>query len=88
MYSSYLQSADPQQAMGYEFSAIAVVVLGGTVLEGGKGSVGGTLGAAFVIGLLNNVLDLVGVHQWYQNIIIGIIIVFAVMPTYIRSKSI
>ena len=88
MYSSYLQSADPQQALGYEFSAIAIVVLGGTILEGGKGSVGGTLGAAFVIGLLNNVLDLLGVHQWYQNIVIGLIIVSAVLPTYIRQKPI
>jgi len=88
MYSSYLASADPQQAIGYELSAIAIVVLGGTTLEGGRGTVAGTLLAALVIGVLNNILELIGLRIWYQQVIIGCIIIAAVMPRYLRKKQI
>ncbi len=87
MYSSYLASADPQQAIGYELSAIAIVVLGGTTLEGGRGKVSGTILAALVIGILNNVLELVGLRIWYQQVIIGCIIIAAVMPRYLTRKA-
>ena len=86
MYSSYLESADPQQALGYELSAIAIVVLGGTTLEGGRGKISGTILAALVIGILNNVLELVGLRIWYQQVIIGCIIIAAVMPRYLRAR--
>jgi len=87
MYSSYLASADPQQAIGYELSAIAIVVLGGTTLEGGRGKVSGTILAALVIGVLNNILELIGLRIWYQQVIIGCIIIAAVMPRYLRTKE-
>jgi ribose/xylose/arabinose/galactoside ABC-type transport system permease subunit len=87
MYSSYLASADPQQAVGYELSAIAIVVLGGTTLEGGRGKVSGTLLAALVLGILNNILELIGLRIWYQQVIIGCIIIAAVMPRYLRAKT-
>ena len=88
MYSSYLASADPQQAVGYELSAIAIVVLGGTTLEGGRGKVSGTLLAALVLGILNNILELIGLRIWYQQVIVGCIIIAAVMPRYLRAKVI
>ena len=87
MYSSYLASADPQQAVGYELSAIAIVVLGGTTLEGGRGKVTGTLLAALIIGILTNILELMGLRIWYQQVIIGCIIIAAVMPRYLRPKA-
>ncbi len=88
MYSSYLASADPQQAIGYELSTIAIVVLGGTTLEGGRGTVAGTLLAALVIGVLNNLLELIGLRIWYQQVITGCIIIVAVMPRYLRGRQI
>lgn len=88
MYSSYLESADPQQAIGYELSAIAIVVLGGTTLEGGRGKVTSTLLAALVLGILTNILELIGLRIWYQQVIIGCIIIAAVMPRYLRTKVI
>lgn len=84
MYSSYLASADPQQAVGYELSAIAIVVLGGTTLEGGRGSIVGTLLAALVVGILTNILELIGLRIWYQQVIIGLIIISAVALAYRR----
>jgi ribose transport system permease protein len=88
IYSSYLASGDPAQGIGYEFSAIATAVLGGTTLEGGRGSIYGTMYAAFVIGLLSNVLELAGVKIFYQNVILGSIIILAVAPTYLRKKDV
>ena len=88
MYSSYLASADPQQAYGYELSAIAIVVLGGTTLRGGQGGIGGTILAAFLIGILNNILELSGLRIWYQQVIIGLIIIITAMPEYLRRERI
>ncbi|MCP4405740.1 MAG: ABC transporter permease [bacterium] len=88
MYSSYLASADPQQAIGYELSAIAIAVLGGTTLEGGEGKITDTLLAALIVGILNNILELIGLRIWYQQVIVGCIIIAAVMPRYIRKKTI
>ncbi len=86
MYSSYLASADPQQAIGYELSAIAIVVLGGTTMAGGQGGLGGTILAALLLGLLNNIIDLIGLRIWYQQVIVGCIIIAATMPRYFREK--
>lgn len=87
MYSSYLASTDPQQAYGYELSAIAIVVLGGTTMEGGLGGVGGTLLAALMLGLLNNIIELIGLRIWYQQVIVGCIIIAATMPRYLRKRA-
>lgn len=88
MYSSYLASTDPQQAFGYELSAIAIVVLGGTTMEGGLGGLGGTLLAALLLGLLNNIIELIGLRIWYQQVIVGCIIIAATMPRYLGKKAV
>ncbi len=88
MYSSYLASADPQQSVGYELSAIAIVVLGGTTLEGGRGKVFNTLIAALIVGILNNIMELAGLRIWYQQVIVGCIIIAAVMPRYMGRKRV
>ncbi len=86
MYSSYLESVDPQQAVGYELSAIATVILGGTTLEGGYGKITGTMLAALVLGVLTNVLELIGLRIWYQQVIFGAIIITAVLPKYLGKE--
>lgn len=69
----------PQAGLGYELDAIAAVVIGGTSLSGGVGSMVGSLLGALIIGVINNGLDLMGISSFYQHIIKGIIIVGAVL---------
>jgi len=67
--------------------AIAAVVLGGTTLAGGEGSIGGTLQGAFIIGVINNGLNLLGVSSYYQQLIKGVIIVGAVLLDSSRRRA-
>ena len=72
-------SALPQAGVSYELDAIAAVVIGGTSLTGGVGSVVGTLFGALIIAVINNGLDLMGVSSYYQQVIKGAIIVLAAL---------
>ena len=74
-----LNSAQPTAGSGYELDAIAAVVLGGTTLAGGEGSVLGTLLGAFIIGVLNNGLNLLNVSSFYQQVVKGVVILLAVL---------
>ena len=74
-----LNSAQPTAGMGYELDAIAAVVLGGTTLAGGEGGIGGTLLGAFIIGVLNNGLNLLNVSSFYQQVVKGVVILLAVL---------
>jgi ribose transport system permease protein len=76
---SRLSSAQPTAGVSYEMDAIAAVVLGGTTLSGGQGSVLGTLIGALIIGLLNNALNLMDVQSYYQMIAKAIVILIAVL---------
>ncbi len=71
--------------MSYELDAIAAVVIGGTSMTGGKGSLLGTLMGVLIIGVINNGLDLLGVTSYYQQVVKGLIIVGAVMLDYFQS---
>lgn len=73
-----ITTGQPNAGIGYELDAIAAVVIGGTSLSGGVGSIGGTLQGALLMGVINNGLDLLNVSSYYQNIVKGIIIVGAV----------
>jgi erythritol transport system permease protein len=84
--ASQLQAAHPATGETFELSAIAAVVLGGTSLSGGRGSVGGTLVGAFVIGVLNDGLVLLGVSQFWQIVIKGVVIVAAVVVDQLASR--
>lgn len=77
--TSRIGSASPNAGVGFELDAIAAVVLGGTTLVGGEGSVVGTIIGALIIGVLNNGLNLMNVSPFYQSIIKGIVILLAVM---------
>lgn len=77
--TSRIGSASPNAGSGFELDAIAAVVLGGTSLSGGEGSVLGTIIGALIIGVLNNGLNLMNVSPFYQLIVKGLVILFAVM---------
>lgn len=77
--TSRLSSAQPTAGTGYELDAIAAVVLGGTSLAGGIGSVLGTVVGALIIGILNNSLNLLNVSSYYQLLAKGLVILIAVL---------
>ncbi len=74
-----LSSAQPTAGQGYELDAIAAVVLGGTSLAGGFGSIMGTVTGALIIGILNNALNLMNVSSYYQLLVKGMVILIAVL---------
>lgn len=80
-----LNAAKPSMAQGLELDVISAVVLGGTSLFGGKGSVVGTLCGAFIIVLIRNAMVLFGVNVYYHQVIKGIVIFLAVFIDVVRS---
>lgn len=74
-----LDSAQPNAGISYELDAIAAVVIGGTSLSGGKGSVWGTVMGAIIIGVLNNGLVLLNVSPFWQQVVKGSVILLAVV---------
>jgi ribose/xylose/arabinose/galactoside ABC-type transport system permease subunit len=78
VFASQLSVGTPIAGQGYELDAIAAVVVGGTSLFGGRGSVGGTLIGTLIIGVLANILNLTGVDPFVQQLIKGALIVVAV----------
>jgi ribose/xylose/arabinose/galactoside ABC-type transport system permease subunit len=74
-----LGAAVPNAGLGYELDVIAAVVVGGTALTGGRGSVLGTLAGAAFIGVLNNALNLADVDPYLQRIAVGVVILAAVL---------
>ena len=78
MQAARISTGQPNAGIAYELDAIAAVVIGGTSLSGGIGSVGGTVLGALIIGVINNGLDLLNVSSYYQQIIKGLIIIGAV----------
>lgn len=84
--ASQLVAAHPATGESFELNAIAAVVLGGTSLAGGRGSMGGTLIGAFVIGVLGDGLNMVGVSSFWQKVIKGAVIVFAVIIDQVQAR--
>ncbi|QIB70150.1 ribose ABC transporter permease [Aminipila butyrica] len=79
LVTARLGSAQPTAGAGYELDAIAAVVLGGTSMAGGVGTIGGTAIGALIIGILNNALNLLQVPSYYQDVAKGAVILFAVL---------
>lgn len=85
--TSRLDSAQPNAGMSYELDAIAAVVIGGTSLNGGRGSVWGTVIGAVIIGVLNNGLVLLNVSPFWQQVVKGGVILLAVIIDKIGDKK-
>jgi ribose/xylose/arabinose/galactoside ABC-type transport system permease subunit len=87
LLSSRLGAGDPIVGQGFEFDCIVAIVLGGTSLAGGEGSVAGMIIGALVVGFLGNGLNLLGVYSFYQSVFKGVILVGAVvLDTFMKSR--
>jgi inositol transport system permease protein len=74
-----LNSGQPSAGIGYEFDAITGAIIGGTSFTGGVGTIMGTLAGSLIVGVINNVLNLLSVPSYYQQVLKGVIIVVAVV---------
>jgi ribose transport system permease protein len=86
LLTARLASAQPQAGVGFELDAIAAVVIGGASLSGGVGSATGTIVGAFILGVLRNGLNLLNVSAFWQQVVIGAVIVLAVMTDTLRRR--
>lgn len=88
MLSSRLNSLSSSNAgVFYELDAIAAVVIGGTSLSGGSGSIIGTVIGAIILGMINNMLNMLGVSPYLQGTVKGLVIIFAVLVQYKRRQN-
>lgn len=87
LIASRLNSAQPALGLGYELEAIAAVVIGGTSLAGGRGTIMGTLIGALIMAVLTNGLRVLSVAQEWQTVVTGAIIILAVYADMMRKKE-
>lgn len=87
LQASRLNSAQPTGGMGLELQAIAAVVIGGTSLSGGKGSITGTVIGAMIMAVLTNGLRIISVPQEWQQVVVGIVILLAVYVDQARKNK-
>ena len=85
--SSRLSSAQPVGGMGLELEAIAAVVIGGTSLQGGRGSITGTVVGSLIVAVLTNGLRVTAVPQEWQSVVVGCVILVAVYVDMLRRKG-
>lgn len=85
--SARMYSGQPAVGSGGEMDAIAAVVLGGTSMGGGRGSIGGTIIGALLIGILNNGLNLAGIDSYWQMVAKGAIILIAVYVDFVKQGN-
>jgi ribose transport system permease protein len=85
--TSRLDSAQPNAGVSFELDAIAAVVIGGTSLSGGKGTIMGTVQGALIIGILNNGLVLLNVSPFWQQVVKGFVILLALVIEKFGSKE-
>jgi ribose transport system permease protein len=85
--ASRMYSGQPSVGSGYELDAIAACVLGGVSMSGGRGRISGTVIGAMVIGIISNGLNLMGVSSFWQLIVKGVIILFAILIDTQKGKG-
>ena len=87
LYLALFSSGSPQTGTGNEMlNAIAAVVVGGTSLMGGRGSIIGTFFGALLIGLLDNAMNLLGINSYLQWVVLGAVILLAVVGDELRKR--
>lgn len=85
--TSRLGSAQPALGQGYELEAIAAVIIGGTSLFGGRGSILGTVIGALILSVLINGLRIMSIQQEWQPVVVGLVIIFAVYTDSLRRRK-
>lgn len=85
--ASRLDSAQPQLGVGYELQAIAAVIIGGTSLLGGRGSILGTVIGALIMSVLINGLRIMSIQTEWQNVVVGLVILVAVFFDSLRNRK-
>jgi ribose/xylose/arabinose/galactoside ABC-type transport system permease subunit len=85
--ASRLGAGDPKSGMMWELNVIAAVVVGGTSLSGGEGSIVGTLFGALIIGVVNNTLNLMNVDAYWQQVVLGSVILSAVLLDKMKNRK-
>jgi ribose transport system permease protein len=85
--ASQLAAGDPKFGQMYELDVIAAVVVGGTSLMGGSGKIVGTLIGAFIIAVIKNGMNLIGVDPFNQRIVLGAVLLFAVLLDTLKRKQ-
>ncbi len=88
LMASRLGVGQPMVGQGFEFDVIVAVILGGTSLSGGEGSVLGMVIGAFIVGFIGNGLNLLGIHSFYQSIVKGFVLVGAVLLDRVLKERI
>ncbi len=86
LLASRMNSGQPNAGMMYELDVIAAVVVGGTSLSGGRGSIAGTFLGAMLIAVLRNGLNLLNVNSYVQQVVVGVVILLAVLADTARKK--
>lgn len=87
LLASRMSSGQPNAGLMYELDVIATVVVGGTSLFGGRGSIVGTFFGAMLIGVLRNGLNLAGVGSYFQQVVLGVVILLAVILDQFRKEG-
>jgi ribose/xylose/arabinose/galactoside ABC-type transport system permease subunit len=86
LLASRMNSGQPNAGLMYELDVIAAVVVGGTSLSGGRGSIAGTFLGAMLIAVLRNGLNLLNVNSYVQQVVVGVVILLAVLADTVRTK--
>ena len=87
VYTARMSSATSSAGYGYELEGVAAAFIGGASIFGGTGSMSGALIGAFIIGVIRNGLNLLGVDSFQQQVVIGVVIILAVYYDRIRSEN-
>jgi inositol transport system permease protein len=87
IFMSRMNSGQPAAGVSYEFDAITAVVVGGTSLSGGSGTIVGTIIGAVIVGIINNILNLSNVNTYWQQIAKGLIILVAVIADVVNKRA-
>jgi inositol transport system permease protein len=86
IFMSRMNAGIPGSGSGYEMEALTAAIIGGTSFSGGVGTAVGTLAGAFIVGIINNIMNLIGINPYIQQIVKGVIIVLAVILD-LRAKN-
>lgn len=86
LLASRMNSGQPNAGLMYELDVIAAVVIGGTSLSGGRGTIAGTFAGSMLIAVLRNGLNMLNIGSYVQQVIVGVVILLAVLMDQFRSK--